>query len=531
MTSYGQYRSTSYFESHQKIASLEPIYFNELPVEVISMICSDLSYPELKICHTISRKFREAIEPLLYHTIYLKANAASFDRLQAISTHPQLRKYVRTIQYDGRMMEDNNMEGMALSRHWHGLLSEIDRSRYRHIDDLPEVLRARFTEQESAHYFERFRGNLESQQALLANNREATLLAEAMRQFPCLEELQYCINENDDFEIDMTTRHELSPDTRKALFQAKETEESPKRFWKLLEATTLAEDVANITTLRGTNMELMSWLKHAPASTPSAKALSALHTLLLDFDVSEPSIGSTDRLHRLPLDHYYPLMDLLKNATSVETLHIVGLNTSAQWKLAHTGGLGLPFIIPSSGPWAHLQELSLRNFTTTQLDLESILLRYTSTLKTLDLSNILFCRAQFGMHISQGNYQDSWVTFFHFLHEKMSLTSINLHGCFSNNVREAWIVLDGRSPEWQDLRSYQNPSIFFLWETLKFRLEDYITHGPAMFPFTPKQPRDMGGSLFQDIQDVKDVMPWTWVEDKSFQFDLTRSYVGSIRAN
>jgi hypothetical protein len=76
----------------------------DLPHDIHSMIFSYLSRSALKTLRLASNKLNSTIEPLLFHSVFLKINIKSFTRLLAIANYDYLSQHVQALIYDPRTL-------------------------------------------------------------------------------------------------------------------------------------------------------------------------------------------------------------------------------------------------------------------------------------------------------------------------------------------------------------------------------------------------------------------------------------------
>lgn len=76
---------------------------DQLPVEVLSLICVSLPRPYLKELRTSSPKWRAAVDPAIFRELTLRFNLKSFDRMTLIADSEHLRKHVRALVFDPRI--------------------------------------------------------------------------------------------------------------------------------------------------------------------------------------------------------------------------------------------------------------------------------------------------------------------------------------------------------------------------------------------------------------------------------------------
>lgn len=86
------------------------------PAELLDRICVVLERSDLRNVRLVSRMLDGVAQRILFQTVFLKIHLRSFERLQHISRHEKLSKYVKIINYDGRTLM--NVEGMPAFEAW-----------------------------------------------------------------------------------------------------------------------------------------------------------------------------------------------------------------------------------------------------------------------------------------------------------------------------------------------------------------------------------------------------------------------------
>jgi hypothetical protein len=87
-----------------------------LPHDIHSIIFSYFPRSALKPLRLTSNKLNSAIEPVLFHSVFLKININSFTRLLAIADHDRLSQHVQAFIYDPRTLHSEHISGRRLPR-------------------------------------------------------------------------------------------------------------------------------------------------------------------------------------------------------------------------------------------------------------------------------------------------------------------------------------------------------------------------------------------------------------------------------
>jgi len=112
------------------------ITMNKLPPEVLANICQHLPPRDLKSFRLLLWNTRTAAERFLFRDLYVQFNLKSLERLENIALHAYFGKYVKSIDYDIRMVTSDSVGKGArywLGRHALKGLNIDDREREREV--------------------------------------------------------------------------------------------------------------------------------------------------------------------------------------------------------------------------------------------------------------------------------------------------------------------------------------------------------------------------------------------------------------
>jgi hypothetical protein len=196
----------------------------------------------------------------------------------------------------------------------------------------------------------------------------------------------------------------------------------------------------------------------------------------------------------------FNLPGLLKSSANLENL---SLGFDHRYSNADPALVHLSRFVSPKQTWSHLRELSLGAIKTTEADLRSLLLRHSTTLRSLKLSFIKFepVKKIPGMPFLD---RGSWIKFFVFLHTELSLTSAKFQGIFCNGFYVSYEIWEATRLDFEIDNSHEVHE-----NNMLFRIERYVT-GKGPSPFEPGVSAP-GQDVGKDFQ-----VPWTWFEDASW---------------
>ena len=429
---------------------------NALPLEVLTMIFTPLSRSDLIALSHTSHSLRSAACTLLFKTINLKVNLKSFARLQKISCHPDLKKHVRTISYDGRRLFDlgskafeEDISGWLVRHACTGLgIGSVS---------LEKELLASYTSEQLQDYHRNFLDYVRGQRVIKTGNNEKLMLMEAIRKLPGLTGVVYYTKSRD---IHQTTSNfdlsKMGHVARETLVEPYETAFVDEcHFWSLFDAATSIKP-ANFSTIKGSNLGFNAWARRASRYQNRFTYLGILKDLQLEFLFQRLAGNVNDVLARL-----------LSECHSLRTLRI-SFHTLMLDRLGikqFTSANDLMTTIPKDYCWKYLSHLSLQAFATTQAELERLLFKHASTLLSLELRDIMFLP----------DSPSSWVSIFKFMRRMLELRHVKFSGSLYN----------GRSEHWRVPDYLKDDNLMSTKSCIRTQVEQYIINQSTYFPFSP----------------------------------------------
>ncbi|KAH9212888.1 hypothetical protein DL95DRAFT_463547 [Leptodontidium sp. 2 PMI_412] len=429
---------------------------NSLPLEVFTMIFAPLSRSDLIALSLTSHKLRSAACTLLFKTIHLKVNLKSFARLQRIASHPVYSSHVRTILYDGRRLFDLGSKAFE---------EDLDGWVRRHACtgfgfqsvSLEKILVSRFTNEQLKVFHQNFLMHVQGQRHIKTRNNEKVMLVEAMRRLPGLTGVAYYTKRLEDYKtLEDFSLSEMSLVAQETLVEPFETcFVNENHFWSLFDAAS-STTIGNLRTLKGSNLGFNAWARDAVKYEEQFKKLSTVENLELEYLYQRMAGEGVSVLSRF-LGRCPSLRSLrISFHTLILTRLTIGDSTSAN---------NLATIIPNDHCWKYLTHLSLQAISTTQVDLQGLLLKHAPTLHSLELRDILFLPSS----------PSSWVSVFHFMRRSLKLKTVKFGGALYNGREENWSISD----------DYKDDSLVFTKPCIRSQVEEYVTNRNHYFPFSP----------------------------------------------
>ncbi|KAH6670153.1 hypothetical protein B0J14DRAFT_546063 [Halenospora varia] len=457
----------------------------DVPLEVVSSICEYVDHSGLRNIRFLSRDFNGEARRILFRTLFVKVNHASFVKLSKIATHETLRCYVKAIVYDGREFE-SDLADYTLEK-W------LENDAATGIGIQPskraEFL-ARFPQEQLQMYYVEFRAYLSSQVYVLEADNETKWLRNACRSFPQLSTVEYAENERGAEGLELQPMTSFSPLARQILAEPEDGwGEFDRHFWALVRAVFSGQGcLRQITQLRG---EMLDYDNFGTFYTVAPLLdLSCLRLLSLEF-ISECRGGSTPAL-----------ASFLRRAPNLESLRL------------SYGDYGSHNLLPSRLfdnllYWKQLRYLSLQNMNLPPWRLRKLLQRHSATLRSLELSSMTL---QDSNKTLKGSTRALWIAMIQFLSQSMSLKLVKFDGYFVTDSGEAWSTFGKEKDIFVSPPRYDN--------CLISRIEHFITNsGPC--PFTLKssdQQRKVDVEVGHTEHSWIPENFWAWEEDNTWTF-------------
>jgi hypothetical protein len=268
---------------------------------------------------------------------------------------------------------------------------------------------------------------------------------------------------------------------------------------------------------------LREWNKACGSFNDRSNAISALHSLTLEFEYGRPNSVPED---------VSQLANFIGRARSLRLLHLSFGRTIEGYQ---SSGIiiHLSRVIDDSMSWEHLEMLSLRAIATSELCLRSLLKRQSSSLRRLELSWIILEDSTTPADDKKG----SWISIIQFLHDELSLEKVHFDGHLKAGT------IDTESPWSEDWRTQSEaqaineksfpglyPRLRYSEDCLKYRIERFITHrGPSPFQKHPGPLMEYGRFDIHEVEPGRD-RDLTWVSH-FIDEDISWSWRGTFLLN
>ncbi|KID81470.1 F-box domain, Skp2-like protein [Metarhizium guizhouense ARSEF 977] len=465
----------------------------KLPPETLQMICTLLPRADLKNLRLLSRAWDETPLPALLRTVYLRVHLQSFENLQDISRSEKLQKYVRYISYDGRTLGtypfrqdvEEWMEHCACRG-----LGMFNTTKVKFLEQ--------FTPTQLEKYYQSYQQYLFMQEHMLRRDYEKIMLRDALQNLPTLLGVEYVVPTfQDELEYEKArSLTSLSAVAQKILAEPESyhrSRESEGHFWTLLESACLSGHAHKLTNIRGSNIDLNRWNDTAASFTTFYENLPSLQDLSLEFQFAGHFDGETE--------HFATLI------ACASSLRFLRLSFDCFFGDETRGVVYLPQVITDDVFLQNLRRLSLEALVTSEAHLRGVLRQHRRTLRSLELSTIIFKRNACPDEYGSG----SWVLFIEFLNREMDLDHVEFDGSFSNSWNEGWVVTrdvdhDIKNSSFDEIPPRSSD------DRLLDRIKRLITGGNTHAnPFTARSP--------DDHYSYGHNLPWAIKSDKSWYFE------------
>jgi hypothetical protein len=487
----------------------------DFPHDIHCMIFSYLPRSALKTLRLTSNRLNFAVEPLLFHSVFLKINIKSFKRLLSIANHDHLSQHVQTFMYDPRTLHSEHISGRRLPRSfddWVERFAGNGRELFQYYNNCGYGSRKDFiaslSTSELEGFYKRYCEYKVDYDKIIKNpNKEKDMLAEIVPKFSNLKRILFFdpLEESDpirkcglkDFSWD-----DLSSVAKEILLDSGRPPSTNQdiRFWNLLIAASLLPRPSQLLSLQASCLSSNRWIQQVRFNSSYVEAfalLPNLENLSLQFSEEEGEPQGIQIVH---------LCEFLTCATNLKSLRLSfdGVTSTSVRRSSQTVGFPLHLFMASpSCPWSTLVHLSLQGVPTTEGELGELLLQHVKILRSLELCNIHFIPNK------STNELGCWIRFFQFLHSSLELTSLKLRGGFYNGAPEYWDCGSGDYPE----------------SCLRRRIERFCAREREAFPFTwvKKRKFEVKGKHVIGIGGVSECeSPWMWDnDDDSWRFEPT----------
>lgn len=447
----------------------QAIHINTLALELLTNICSHLSVRNLKSFRLVSTQFECAAQIELFKNVFLYPTRSSFERLLKLANHTTISKHVRVIHYDCRVFDDPNGHvleypewlaynagrGLGLgSKAIRNLLNQIPQ------DQLEKCYQ---------NYCLWLIGEEE-----LRNGNAMGMLEDALKKFEGLSGIRI----SQAFPACQRSPRapslsSLGPMARKILAEPRGL--ANEQIFIFLQSAFLAGRSGYLKDIEITRFNLDYW-KGVPELLNSCfGSMSGLQHLALDFRRST---------HEFYLPPFTRLRRLIAQAPLLQSLRLS----------FHDATVSLSTVISDATELKYLKNLSLGTMTATESCLRNFLSKHTTTLRTLELTDIYLEKET----EDENCPTPSWNQLIQSMRYSLSLTHIKFCGVMRAWPYGFWIV-------------HQGPQCGR--HCLACQVERFITHGGSC-PITPTTGRSAGWVF--DVKDLEDevLVPHLWESEE-----------------
>jgi hypothetical protein len=439
----------------------------DLPHDIHSMIFSYLPRSALKTLRLTSKKLNSTIEPLLFHSVFLKINIKSFTRLLAIANHHHLSQHVQAFIYDPQTLPHRLPRGFD---DWVEKFASNGREICQYYKacgygSRKEFIASLSTSKLTGFYHQYREYKADHDEIINRPDGEKDMLAKIVPKFSNLKRILFFdpLEESDPMrgcDLKDLSWDDLSSVAKEILFEPGRPPSTNQdiRFWNLLIAASLLPRPSQLLSLQASCLSPYRWIQQVrfiPSYKEAFALLPNLENLSLQFSQEQGGPQGVQIVH---------VCEFFTYATNLKSLRLSfdGITPTSVLQSSQTG-LQLRVFMPSpSQQWSTLVHLSLQGIPTTEGELGELLIRHVKILRSLELCNIHFIPNK------STNEFGCWLRFFQFLYSSLTLTSLKLRGQFHNGAPEYW-----------DCGSEDYPE-----SCLRRRIERFSAREGEPFPFT-----------------------------------------------
>ncbi|KAF4626732.1 hypothetical protein G7Y89_g11425 [Cudoniella acicularis] len=459
---------------------------NRLPQELLSIICECLPRTDLKSLRCVSHRLKSSVNTRMFHTITLRVNTKSFQKLRNIAADGELREIVRRICYDGRTLLNIPVPNREI---WQQRIAG------RGLVCKRQQFLAQFTDSELDGFYKNHCDYLAGQHFGMGPLCEEALMKEVLSRLPMITGVQFFLKEPTEA-TEVVSLSSLSQIGQEILSEPDRycNPDKDGRFWTLLRMACLSGHRYHLSSVEGRHLDMENWNALGFEYEDTYTNLPALRKLSFHFH-------RNDWISR---DDTKVLADFLAHSSRLQSLRLSFDNYKIR--------MGPPTFrlsyFAANQHWECLNSLFLDGLIATEIDLREFLAKHSATLRTLELRHVVFESVICVDSSGQGQHlHGSFINFLTFLNQNMSLEKVSFNGRLGNEWDEIW---DVEAPD----------GGINAGDCLKHKIELFATRrGP--FPFIPIS--EVSGKIAATHKDGG-VPPWMFPEDFSWQFS-SRAHV------
>ena len=393
-------------------------------VAVWDRICSHLPSQFLKRVRLVCKALNLSAERALFRLFWLRPNIDSFRKLDLISRHHVLRNHVTAIHHSREMVyhyrdfdEWNRQLGGEINLSW----------------DSRDSLREQFTLEDLRYHYLKYRHYIEGQTYISTGDNAKLWLVKAFEKMPQIDTIEYVRR---DVKPQVQTGEPIPASSLSAIGREILSEpchigltqdDQARQFIALVQAA--FRSCKNLTTIKGFHLD---WKIFAEPDRGQILLDSVRHVQHLILTISNyPIYGSEGRRKELAR--------VIANAPDLKTLELY-FGCLPPESPEHV--LDLNQLLTYRVHWPILQRLVLQGFCTTEEVFKKFLNEHAPSLKSLELSNMIFALFGRGDDIACSG---SFLSLIQFLRVSLKLEHMKFSGAFTNHWDEGWIVNRGNA--------------------------------------------------------------------------------------
>jgi len=370
-----------------------------LPLEIVHLVLSFLPTNDLSNWRLSSKECAKAGERHLVQDLHVMYNAKSFFNLLHISRHPSLSKYVRSIFYEVRYME------------------EVDQTEFEEniLEDHPQY----DCQDAKAIIFNAwtaYKRKLDEQRYIKKTSYDVSVFTQAFARFPLLKRIEVSSEYNEPSEI-LKRAYEGTMAVSGLMLDGGEMNEDDETGTRAL-MTVLLAAAGMEPGLEYLNAHRIHWsffsAKPLPLHIPAYRNLRHLD---LEF---EADFGDFDEQEIVEARHV-ELGKVIRSATGLETLRLVFDEPDMNPKAVHNQHLlNVPVVwerITGDTTWPKLRSLELQVATCSETEIMRFFTRHAGTLKSIKLVNMWLT-----------NCTNGWLNVFKVMKNSLKLGEVDLGG-------------------------------------------------------------------------------------------------------
>ena len=474
---------------------------NEMPPEILELICQHLETPDLKTARFICQSFSAIAQEYLFKDILVRSNLGSFRKLSYVSRHPILKQLVHQVSYDGGVLQHGlDYEEWLISGI--GIIGLNDAGMPAYANGI-EQFQAQLLPAELEYHYSQYLYYIKSERRIFDNGSNLTgWLETACKSFPNLKALQLLpdivgFGKPPDAEEHLPPSVTgcprtpqmswdiLSPIGRETLSEPRTAASSQQRdriFHALLDVTLICK--VRLRCLKGDRIPWKSFRQFEDESRYFDGIIGRLRQLELNIACNfnkwhrgqERKCTKFSGLQGLSFSSipaYSPAM-LTPNVADYHCAHFIGKAMMLQTLHLsfHTprepNGIRLSQLIKFREHWPSLNDLKLGFISTEQSILQTLLSTHAPTLRSLELSNITLDPMK-----GDGTPDpSSWRSMLQFLQTSLQLQNVRFDGSL-DACMEIWVTHDDEYYKARHIPFVKDPEEV----TLRDRIKHFVLKG------------------------------------------------------